>query len=528
MRRELLHNVVLHPVLHHVCRHLYIVSARLIALGGREIGECAVCPFIFQRGFGQKLQEVLRNAFVHHRRLIHTAYIRRRCGRVHAHTQRHFRFRVILHPLFFVIQTETGSERQPAGKKVVQRGLMEKSSSIRRCFKATGDKQFLVYHTNGRHLGVLLFQRSEYLLQHADTVFLESDRRIGAQIIMKAVETGRPLIVARREAFHGYFLTESPLKLLLCKGKLGNGVIVLIHLHVVVKPLMPGSRGQNDLVRVVFQLQVVCRHPAIVAARVVDGNGQDFIVRAVVLSVRESPLRGIIKGKGIGGSEAGSNAPVHLEASARRLLIVRLATCVFIGEKAVASVVIPAGGKGELVAQLAVMRSLCLEQSVVSAGHRQLRALKIKRRKRADVNNPAHRIPAVKCALRAAKHFNPLNVGQLKVKRALVQIRNVVHIKTDRLPAAPRPDAANVNRRRQLRPVSRHIEVGDGRADVFQRLNLPSGYELRRKDGHGAGQLPQIVCLLRRSRYHDLLRSEIPDGILFLHPVLAGFNALTD
>ena len=114
------------------------------------------------------------------------------------------------------------------------------------------------------------------------------------------------------------------------------------------------------------------------------------------------------------------------------------------------------------------------------------------------LHDTPHRVASVERPLRTAQNFDALDVAQLKIERALVEIGNIIDIHPDGLPAAPRADSADVNSRCHARTVVRDIEIRDERAEIFQSTDLSPVDLLGGEDGDRAGERPEVIRLFRR------------------------------
>ena len=212
---EHVHHIILHPGLHDVGRHLYIVSARFISFRCREIGHRAWRALVFYRYLRQYLPQVRRYRFVDYRSGIKAADIFRfgDSGWL-LHRQVHFGFGVVMQFLLFIIDPDSRCQRKSFDEQVFIRRLMIQCRAVRRHVERAGHIDGFVRNNERGHLRVHRFQPVENRLQISlDAVFFKFDRCFRMQAGIKSIYSDRPLIVLAATALERKFLTDGMLLL---------------------------------------------------------------------------------------------------------------------------------------------------------------------------------------------------------------------------------------------------------------------------------------------------------------------------
>ena len=291
------------------------------------------------------------------------------------------------------------------------------------------------------------------------------------------------------------------LPLFLVEGEDGAGREILVHPHVILEILVAGVAAQQDALVPVFEREVVGDDRPLIAAGVVEVDRLHVPVIRVAAareqSVGESALVRVVGGERVGDSQIRVEPAFQLDASAYVVFLVHAFSIVSVGVETVVVVVIHRRGESYFLAELAIVGGFHLILSVASGGDGEAFPLEIERRDGVDVHDAAHGVSSVQRPLRAAQYLDSLDVGQLEVEGALVEVGYVVDVQADRLPAASGSDAADVDSGGQFRPVIGDEQVGGERTDVFQRLDLPARDHAGREDRDGAWQRAQVVGLFR-------------------------------
>ena len=165
-------------------------------------------------------------------------------------------------------------------------------------------------------------------------------------------------------------------------------------------------------------------HCAAIGAGIVDVDWVNLAIVRIVFarkkSIGETALVDIITTEGVGRLEMWIESAFDLETSTYVVLLVYLLPVIGIGEETIIMFIIGGGSEADFLAQLGIVGGLDLILSVVACGKRKFFPLKVERGEGIYINDTTHGVAAIQCALRSTQYLDALNVGQLKIKGALI------------------------------------------------------------------------------------------------------------
>ena len=225
-----------------------------------------------------------------------------------------------------VVQTDTGGDGKAFDKEVIVGRLVEGGETVSRGVEVSGKidlVQFVSLDGQFRRSRVIRQNVVERFLQNpCQSVFLEDDRTVCVQAVIKTVGAEAPLIIAFCVGFDRQFFAPGILFLFLVEGENRPFRIVLVHLHVVSQILVGRGGGENETVCFPYQVQTVVQCTPPVGTRVVDADRLHGSGLRVVFPVREGFLGYIVIVECILRFQMIRNMPVQFETAACRFFFI--------------------------------------------------------------------------------------------------------------------------------------------------------------------------------------------------------------
>ena len=312
-------------------------------------------------------------------------------------------------------------------------------------------------HAHGgshRHLDALRDDAAQHPVQHPHARFPEDNGRIGLQRLVETEGAGSPLPAATRAALQHDFLTEGvrALPLLQCID-VGGGE-VLVYRHPVFQVLVAGDDAEGEVSRLMLQVQTCIQQVAIVAVVAVVRHLPDVGLQlfrlpggvgAALIEVGVAVLVAVFVVDVQVGFPVLRREVDGADASACRLSLVGALSGQGVAEEAALIVVEASGREGEPFREAMVVGQRGIVGVTGARAQAEVGSLIGEGRLGVYLNQPAHRIAPVKCALRAAQHVDTLHVGIAEVERRLVDIGDIVHVEAYGGGIDARADAADID-----------------------------------------------------------------------------------